>query len=311
MIVRSVAALVLLASCAAVAQTDRAYVRTHVPDTDLCLSWTNRKYVYNYHSAGSSQTPGTAEFVAMDAAFDTWRALAKTCSDFEFVKGPLVGVANIGYDKNSDSNTNVLVFRERACRDVVEPGDPCLEAGTCRNVYQCWDETDTVIALTTSTFSYNTGVIYDADIEFNAAPQQTGERFLFTTISSPECEPGMESPLCVATDVQNTLTHEIGHVIGLDHTTIPGSTMEATAPLGETRKRILDTGTAGGFCHIYPTNQPTPPCEDVDQKVLAVNRGTPGLERVGCAAAGGDAAVVAIAAAALVLMRRRRAAHDR
>lgn len=281
------------------------FIRTHVPDKNLCLFWPQRTYVFNYHSQGSSQTPGTAEFVAMDAAFDTWRALSRTCSDFRFEKGPYVGVAIIGYDKASSNNTNVLVFRERACRDVVAPGDPCLADGTCRNVYQCWDESDTTIAITTSTFSFNTGVIYDADIEFNAAPQANGERFLFTTISSPPCDPDEQSPLCVATDVQNTLTHEIGHVIGLDHEEIPGSTMEATAPLGETSKRIIDTGTAAGFCQIYPAGQPTPPCEDVDEKVLAVNRGTPGLQAVGCDATGTRLVPWTLLFAAAFSLRRR------
>lgn len=298
---------ILLVASAASAQS-RGYIRTRVPNTELCLYWANRTYTFNYHSAGSQQTPGTAEFVAMDAAFDTWRALAQSCSDFKFIKGPMVGVANIGYDRNSSDNTNVLVFRERACRDVVPPDDPCLAQGTCANVYQCWDHGDATIALTTNTFSNKTGVIYDADIEFNAAPQASGERFLFTTISSPPCEPGMESPLCVATDIQNTLTHEIGHVVGFDHVELSGSTMEPSAPLGETRKRIIDPGTQAGFCHVYPAGQPTPPCdelEQLDKKIVAVNRGTPGLDRMGCSEAGAMPMVFAALSLAGLGVRRR------
>lgn len=299
--------LSLIGSTVALAQAPapEPFIRTRVPDKDLCLAWTTRAYVYNYHSAGSQQTPGTAEFVAMDAAFETWRAAAKTCSDFEFIKGPLVGVANIGYDKDSSDNTNVIVFRERSCKEIVPSDDPCLLEGTCRNTFQCWDESDTTIAITTSTFSYKTGVIYDADIEFNAGMQENGERFLFTTISSPQCEPGAQSPLCVATDVQNTLTHEIGHVVGLDHVDVPGATMEASAPLGETRKRILDTGTRDGFCHIYPANKPTPPCEDVNERVFAVNRGTPGLEQVGCHAGGAGLSFAAVLLAVALARRRQ------
>lgn len=306
---RVLAVVVALASLTAAAQ-DRDFLRTRIPDTEQCLYWAPRKYAYNYHSAGSQQTPGTAEFVAMDAAFDTWRTLARSCTDFEFVKGANVGVAVIGYDQESTDNTNVLVFRERACHEVVPTGDVCLEEGTCGNVYQCWDHSDATIALTTTTFSYKTGVIYDADIEFNASPQESAERFLFTTISSPPCEPGEESPLCVATDIQNTLTHELGHVVGLDHVERSGSTMEASAPLGETRKRIVDTGTAAGFCFTYPPGKASPPCEDlgeVDERIVAVNRGTPGLDHMGCTAATGAPAALCAVLAMLMRPRRRRA----
>ena len=56
----------------------------------------------------------------------------------------------------------------------------------------------------------------------------------------------------MATDIQNTMTHEMGHAMGLDHVAEPLSTMEATAPMGETQKRIIDVGTAAGFCDAYP-----------------------------------------------------------
>ena len=141
-----------------------------------------------------------------------------------------------------------------------------------------------------------------------AAPSESGERFLFTTISSPVCDPDAQSSQCAATDIQNTLTHEIGHVIGLDHVEQSGSTMEPSAPLGETRKRILDPGTQAGFCHVYPAHQLTPPCDEVEalhQRIIAVNQGTPGLDPVGCTAAG----ALPFGWAALVLgglLRRRR-----
>lgn len=302
-------AVVLALWAGAVQAQARGYVRTRVPGEDLCLHWSTRAYTFNYHSAGSQRTPGDAEFVAMDAAFDAWRALAGTCSDFQFIKGPMVGVAEIGYDPKAPGQTNVIVFRERACRDVVQPDDPCFESGDCANVHQCWDHSETTIALTTTTFSFKTGVIYDADIEFNAAPHGDGDGFLFTTISSPPCEEGAQSPLCVSTDVQNTLTHEIGHAVGLDHTDIPGSTMEASAPLGETRKRVIDVGTAEGFCTVYPAGDLTPPCEELaalDRRIVAVNRGTAGLDHLGCSAVpGGGVAGLLILAVWLGRLRAR------
>ena len=110
----------------------------------------------------------------------------------------------------------------------------------------------------------------------------------------------------MATDVQNTMTHELGHALGFDHAEVSGSTMEATAPIGETRKRILDSGTAQGFCDIYPRGQPANPCEVTGQtrkRVVAINRGT-GL---GCSIVGQGGqltAPVALLALARLLKRR-------
>ncbi|MFL5319370.1 MAG: hypothetical protein ACJ790_06915, partial [Myxococcaceae bacterium] len=75
--------LVLLPAIAAA----QSYVRTHVPDKNLCLFWPDRKYVYKLNQAGSAATPGTKEFDAADAAFATWTALAAGCSDYVFEKG--------------------------------------------------------------------------------------------------------------------------------------------------------------------------------------------------------------------------------
>lgn len=299
--------MLLLAGTASAQEDVLPFLRTRVPGKDLCLHWSVRNLTYNYHSAGSQQTPGTAEFVAMESAFDTWRSVARSCSDFQFTKGPMVGVATIGYDPASDSNTNVIVYRETSCRDVVQAEDPCLAAGTCPNVYQCWDNSESTIALTNTMYSTKTGIIYDVDIEFNAAPKEAGDQFLFTTISTPPCEPDTQSPLCVATDIQNTLTHELGHAIGLDHVEI--GTMAPTAELGETKKRIIDQGTAKGFCFTYPSNEVSPPCEDIEameKKIVATNRGTPGFDHMGCSVAGSGSVGVLGLIAALSVRRRRR-----
>ena len=133
------------------------------------------------------------------------------------------------------------------------------------------------IGLTTVTYNTRTGVAVDADIELNASG------FLFTTISAPPCEVGREATTCVAYDVQSTTTHEIGHAVGLDHVDDPTSTMAPTAPVGETAKRVIDVGTASGFCQTYPRGQPPVPCDDLAvlrSRIIARNTGTFGLSCV-------------------------------
>jgi hypothetical protein len=82
------------------------------------------------------------------------------------------------------------------------------------------------------------------------------------------------------------MTHEIGHAMGLDHVAEPLSTMEATAPIGETQKRIIDVGTAAGFCDTYPRGLPPTQCVDQlgtsSKNLSAQNAGTR------CAAAPGS-----------------------
>jgi hypothetical protein len=291
---------VLLVAPAAWAQS--VYRRTVVPGRELCLMWLSREFVYHQDSNGSLRTPRDEEFAAVDASFDTWQTLATACSDFTFVRGPDVSRPTVGYVVElKGENQNIVTFRETSCPDVVPEEDPCLLADDCGNAFSCWDHGAATIGLTTTTFNRSTGVILDADIELNASMPAGDFGFLFTTVSWPPCE-GLSSPECVATDIQNTLTHEIGHAIGLDHVFEPLATMEASAPPGETHKRIIDSGTAAGFCDTYPPGVPPVQCTEtgvVSKQLTSQSVGT------GCAAAPG-ALVPGLLLGAWALRRARR-----
>lgn len=294
-----------LAASGAEAQT---YQRTLVPGRPFCVVWPGRDYLYRLDAAGSSRTPGDSEFSAIEAAISSWRAVSATCSDFTFTRGPDIQNPRSGYDKDHpDANENVLTFREVDCNDVVPPADACLDDDTCANKYSCWDHGGATIGLTTTTFSFRTGYILDADIEFNASAN--GRGFTFTTVDSPPCD-GKVSTDCVVTDIQNTVTHELGHVVGLDHVGVLDSTMEPTAPPGETHKRIIDAGSAQGFCDAYPRGLPPTQCgerPDLGRHFQAVSTGT----GMGCGAAPGSFFPAAVVLGALALGRRRERAGGR
>jgi hypothetical protein len=278
---KRLALMLLLASSAASGQE---YFRTRVPGKEICLSWNTRELTWYADAAGSARTPGDTEFAALTASFQTWQEVSNGCSDMHFTEGAPVTNPIVGNESGS-AGSNVVIFRESACRDLVLSGDPCLATSTCANQYRCWDHSDGTIGLTTATYNLRTGTILDADIELNASPHLDGSSFLFTTVVWPPCSQSRPESTCVAVDIQNTLTHEIGHLIGLDHVNIIGSTMEPAAPLGETSKRVVDTGSVQGFCDTYPRAGPPMPCDEIGlirRKVVAKNVGTPGLQPIGC-----------------------------
>lgn len=135
------------------------------------------------------------------------------CSFIDLEFGGYTNETRVGYNPDSN-NANITVFRD-----------------------DDWEHSRGILALTSVTFKGSTGEIFDADIEFNS------QAYNFTTT---------DNDLQVLIDVQNTATHEVGHFIGLDHSGVAESTMYATAPLKETKKRTLHQDDIDGLCEIYP-----------------------------------------------------------
>jgi hypothetical protein len=75
-----------------------------------------------------------------------------------------------------------------------------------------------------------TGRITEADVYFNS-------RYSWAVAS-----PTSTCPNGSAYDIESIATHELGHVIGLDHINVLAATLYQSAPAGETRKRTLTVG---------------------------------------------------------------------
>lgn len=257
--------LVHLLSALAAATGSDPYIRTRInPGTDTsipaaerpCLWWGISNITYNQSDAGNPATGPTA-FDAVNKALMNWKAVNDACGSLALSEGLRISDRKVGYDSTSPNNTNLILFRTRNCGSVVPPDDPCRTSGGCSNLYDCWSFGSAVIALTTSSYKVSSGRLLDTDVELNSA---TGN-FVFTTVDSPPClTPSTQSQSCIAYDIQNTMTHELGHSLGLDHTYYPGSTMNPTAGLGEISKRIIDPGSRQFVCDAYPQNLPPRDC---------------------------------------------------
>jgi hypothetical protein len=160
-----------------------------------------------------------------------------SCAYLAFPYGGRMADAPIGYDRDS-SNINVVKWFESNW-----PGMP--------------DQ----MALTLTTIGCSSGRLLDADMMVN------GVKFTFTT--APMAGEGRA-------DIQNTITHEVGHAAGFAHSPDPESTMFAMAADDETKKRDLTAGDVQGLCDVYPLGK------------------EPGSgDGCGCRAAGGGAAAQA------------------
>jgi len=232
----------------------------------MCLWWQARSHTFQIDAQGTPDAPTAETYGAIRKSFQTWAAVQ--CTDLVLTEEPLSTAPadrKIGYFQPG-FNHNLVLFRTRACRDVVPAGDVCRTQGGCGNLYDCWDDISAntahgsgVIASTTTTSNRLTGEILDSDIELNDSPPPTGTKFTFTTVDGLPCTTAGQTG-CVWIDVQNTVTHEAGHSLGLDHTTDPRATMYASAPSGQTSKRILGSDDISGICTIYLRGAPTVTC---------------------------------------------------
>ncbi len=200
------------------------------------VRWYKQFVPYRVHDLGSPSLHPDSPDITDDlkesvfSSFDEWNN--QDCSEFEMVYEGTTPSDFTGYNQNiaHEDNINVLVWRD----------DQWPHAG-----YQA-------VALTTVTYRPSNGEILSADIEFNTAD------YVFTDT---------EDSAGAIIDFRNTLTHEIGHFLGLDHSPNPAATMFATAPPGEIAKRELHPADIEGLCHIYPLGQSFDPEDNIEDYV--------------------------------------------
>jgi hypothetical protein len=288
----------------ALAQTGATpYVRSRAQEDakyspPACLYWTAPRLAFQQSQAGNPATTGESEFTAVSRSFQTWADVFSLCGNLQLSEGARVAERQTGY-VSGGTNHNLVLFRTKTCEQAAPQSSTCWQDGSCANTFDCWDFDDETIGITIVSYDVRTGVIYDADIELNAA------QFEFTTVDAPACVGSVSSQSCVSTDVQNTVTHEVGHFLGLDHSSATGSVMAPDARTGETSKRRLDSASEAFVCEVYPRGKASVSC--VPRLPVDAPSGEAD-EDGGCASAGTGALLLPLLALLPALRRRRRGA---
>jgi MYXO-CTERM domain-containing protein len=194
-------ATVVVAGFAALPMPAAAYVRT-VTETGAPTAWDNPNVTIEFSlgspppvlSAGgfldAAQQAGVAWSDASLDGVDRCSSMNLTVESVSDVAGP------VGMDYH-----NRLIFRQGGwCRDPLPADGACYDPSA--------------LALTTVFQLRDSGQILDADLEVNATDFTWGD-----FVGSPELF------AYDTQDFQGAITHEFGHVIGLDHTCFsPGET---------------------------------------------------------------------------------------
>ncbi len=193
------------------------------------LAWTRRCIEYAIDMRGTpTLSLDEVESIAA-ASFTTWSNVlcGSDAIGFEFQEAEGFADCQAAQYNRSGGNVNAIAFVPEL--DIDDPS---------------------VIALTSVWFSTSTGVIFDADIMINEkqGPYEVCPDVGCIGVMRPQ-------------DLQNVLTHEIGHFLGLAHSDVTDATMFAQAGAGETKKRTLAPDDVAGICDAYPPGSLPDTCD--------------------------------------------------
>ena len=210
----------------------------------------------------------------------------------------------------------------RSCFEP-RPGACCARTGSCDPLDNNYPQE--ALALTTVSAVISTGVIRDVDIEVNAALDHNWADL----VAHPDLA-AMAQTMNIH-DLQNALTHEFGHLVGLDHTChnpgteaplnhlgepiptcptasadVQETTMFLSARPGDTHMRTLAPDDQQAVCDIYPaasdpmTCSPPPPIGGDDEGCNCATVGARSPARIA-----GELIAFGLVCGLLVFARRR------
>ncbi|HEV8321881.1 MAG TPA: PKD domain-containing protein [Myxococcota bacterium] len=216
--------------------------RSYVPIVDTMGNYFHwRINPVSYAISATGEDSLTGENTEITAGFDAWENLVEAYIDFTQTGTSAANVV-------ADDGLNIVSFDDPA-------GDQ--GPGVLATTYSSF--AGPIVAKTGGSF----GRILEADIAFN-----NGVDFITNAGAS-------SGPCFGEVDMRGVVTHEIGHFIGLDHTTVPGATMQAALGSCDPSAASLSSDDIDGAAFLYPTGMMSgPPTADFTGSPLTGTVGT-------------------------------------
>lgn len=286
-----------------------AYVRYTSTTSGQPFRWTTSCVPITGYTRGLPEMTGVEIANAMQAAVSVWTKADPALAGCTYLDLALTvaGAEQRPPSAGRDQRNNIIFRDENWCRSD-SPSD-CYDAAA--------------LAITSLFAAESDGRILDADIEVNAV------NFRWADLET--------NPLSGRQDLQNTLTHELGHFVGLDHTCYLGgprprqtdnrgelvpdcdaasdevrqTTMFASADPADMEKRTLSPDDQLAICEMYPLAQDPKVCraqqaqEDDGGCAVAPDRGHTFRRWTGSAALSGVGVWLALAWSRLRRQRRK------
>ena len=188
--------------------------------TFVWLAWDDRDLTWQLERGGSRDAPREVVIAIVDRSFFRWTNV--TCGehalDFAVSFDPSPSDEMVAVHTLLGPNENQVLFDD---------------------AWAAHDHDPSAFALATVHYSPSTGRIRGADLELNE------EHWRFTTCPPAGCVDGQ-------VDLENVVTHEIGHFFGLAHTPNDAeATMWACSAPGDVHMRDLEEDDVAGLCALY------------------------------------------------------------
>lgn len=190
-------------------------------DPSTKLAWPMRAIELRIASDTSGDVAPAPLRAAIARSMTTWSSAAE-CTDIILLDGGEPSGLRSNLMGGAYDRENRIVFRESEWPSDLEP-----EA----------------LAITTLVYRRSSGEILDADIDLNAV------HLAWSADAVPPAG---------ATDVENTITHELGHLLGFAHTGDPSASMYGGSEPGDIAKRDLAPDDIDAVCFVYPRGFITP-----------------------------------------------------
>ncbi len=242
------------------------FVRTGPTKAGNYLYWESGCVFVSVAADGTKQLPGSTESDVVAQSCTTWNTGTAGCSYLDLV---FEGAADreVGRD-----GFNIVKFRDTSwCRPAVGDDPPRCHPSSAAGI--------TTAVYVDDGASSRDGAIVDADIEING--KDFAISHMGVTLGTAGCH----------AELANTLTHELGHLIGIEHpclatgdpprtddqgravptcTSVMGNATYTEATMfnfqdcQETKKSTLEPQDIAAVCAVYPKANDPRVCEPVD-----------------------------------------------